>query len=184
MSMIDNPLVSLSNLLQLQDANMAMILEHPQDLPAMYYRRIGAIAYRWNMIELYMQTLTWHYLGLDVKKGRLLTYWPGPVTKIKAFKALPERWVDDSKIAKEITAIATKADNLRIKRNNIVHGIWGCKPKNRKDRYLFEFETGKDRIFPRVKLTPQHELDNQADRLKKLQKRLVALHKRVGAPLP
>jgi len=163
---------------------MATVLKHPQSLPSMYCRRIGEIAYRWNMIELYMQTLTWHFLGLDFKAGRLLTYWPGPNAKIKAFQALPERWVSDSAIAKEIRATAKKAAELRFKRNNIVHGIWGYESGKKDDLYLFEIETATQRILPKIKLTPQKALDDLAERLKQLQKRLVALHKSVGAPLP
>ena len=166
------------------DTTMKKVLTHPQDLPAMYNQRIGQIAYRWNMIELYMQTLTWHFLGLDFKAGRLLTYWPGPNSKIKAFQALPERWVSDSAIAKEIRATGKKAAELRFKRNNIVHGIWGYESGKKDDLYLFEIETATQRILPNIKLTPQKALDDLAERLKQLQKRLVALHKSVGAPLP
>lgn len=163
---------------------MARVLNHPQALPAMYFRRIGEISYRWNMIELYMQTLTWHFLGLDFKKGRLLTYWPGQQAKLAAFKALPQKWVSDSETAREICQIAKNAAKLKIRRNNIVHGIWGHEPGRKDELRLFEIESVSDRILPRAKLISKNELTSQAQALERLQKRLVALHKRVGAPLP
>ena len=163
---------------------MATILNHPKTLPTMFYRRIGEISYRWNMIELYMQSITWHFLGLDFKRGRLLTYWPGHQAKLAAFKALPEKWVPDDGIANEIRRIAKLASKMRIKRNNIVHGIWGHKPNEKKTLRLFQIESASDRILPRSKIINQRDLDGQAEALGRLQERLVSLHKRAGAPLP
>ena len=53
---------------------MAVVLKHPQSLPATYYRYIGEVVFRWTLVEEHLQTIIWHVMALDWKQGRLLTF--------------------------------------------------------------------------------------------------------------
>lgn len=160
------------------------VLIHPESLPSVCFERIGEIAYRWTMIELYLQNITWHILGLDFKRGRLLTYWPGHQAKINAFKALPELWIDDEEIANRIKSISKSVDSLRFRRNNVVHGLWGHEPESPDKLELFEIHTPGDRVTPRAKPFAENELTNLAEKMKRVQDQLVCLNDDVGAPIP
>jgi len=162
---------------------MKKIFRHHQTLPALYYRKIGEIAHQWNMIEVYLQTIVWHYLDLDYKQGRLLTYWPGARSKILIFQALTLRWVNEANVKVEIRSIAKKAETLNDDRNKLIHGIWGFEHDAR-DFYLLHISNIKQKVLPGVTRKSYDDLQSTANEIIALKKRLIALHKILGVAIP
>lgn len=162
---------------------MKKIFRHHQTLPALYYRRIGQISHQWNMVEVYLQLIVWHYLDLDYKQGRLLTYWPGARGKIQIFQALALHWVDEADLKVEIRAIAKQAEMLNVDRNKIVHGIWGFE-NDSNELYLLHISNVKQRILPGVTRKSSEDLQSTANEIIALKNRLIALHKNLGAAIP
>ena len=162
---------------------MKSVYRHHQKLPALYYRRIGEISHQWNMVEVYLQTIVWHFLDLDYKRGRLLTYWPGARSKVQIFRALTLRWIDDPELKDEIRSIAKQADTLNDDRNKIVHGIWGYK-KSVKEQFLIHISNVRQRIVPSANLKTYEDLRGTANEIIALKRRLIALHKTLDVAIP
>ena len=103
-----------------------MAKEHilPIELPPRYYDAIGRVAAKWSLLELRLQAIVWHYMGIDMKKGRVLTYGLNARAKVTLLQTPPLRSVTDAKAKVEVTAIANAAERLNNRRNNFVHGVW------------------------------------------------------------
>ena len=95
---------------------MAALFKHPKDLPASYHKPIGQLVVRWNITELYLQSIIWHVWQLkDPKVARLLTWDLQAVSKVELFKLLSPRWITDAADRAELKAIADEAEALRAK---------------------------------------------------------------------
>jgi len=162
---------------------MAIVLKHPQSLPATYYRYIGEVVFRWNLVEEHMQTIIWHVMGLDWKQGRLLTFGAEASKKIEMFEGLALNSISDQEIQKDIKSIANRADVLNKRRNRIVHGTWGYESKPREYR-LFYIANIKQRIRPDTKKMRPKDLEAIASDIKALDDRLLSLHQALGVPIP
>ena len=93
---------------------MDRILVHPHKLPEAYFKASGEVASMWNLTEMYAQNLIWFFLGIDRKKGRVLTNDLASVKKLELFKDLTVRWVSDKGWRIEILALWKEAETLRI----------------------------------------------------------------------
>jgi len=162
---------------------MAIVLKHPQSLPATYYRYIGEVVFRWTLLEEHLQTIVWHVMGLDWKQGRLLTFGANADLKIEMFEGLALNSISDQAIAREIKSISNRADKLNSRRNRVVHGTWGFKSKPREYR-LFYIVNVKQRIRPDTKKMRPQDLKIIADDIKELDDRLICLHQALGVPIP
>ena len=162
---------------------MQMILRHHQKLPLLNYRKIGEITVQWNLVEVYLQTIVWHYLGLDYKRGRLLTYGLNARQKIGLFKSLTSRWIDDPTIKTKIRLIAKAANTLCDKRNEIVHGIWGYE-NDPKELYLLQISNIRQRVIPAASKTRFEDLQSTVRDVVTLKNQLLDLHKNLGVAIP
>ena len=163
--------------------SMAEIHTHVQSLPVKYSTAIGRVAFQWNRVELHLQTFVWHFMNLDWKQGRVLTFDKESFQKIEMFDALSVGWNLDSASKKEIRSISNRATLLNKRRNRIVHGIWG-QTKRSKDRRMFYITKLKQRVLPEVKTHDAHWLDQVASDIKALDDRLLKLHDHFDVPVP
>ena len=138
------------------------------------------------MIELHLQNIVWHILGLGPKEGRLLTYRPGVIEKMKAFQALTKRWVTGRAHQQEIHATSIEVGRLNTQRNKVVHGIWGHEAGKPKALELLYINSTDTRLLPRVEkeLSTLTGLKVLAGEIADLQYRLDELRKTLGAPPP
>jgi hypothetical protein len=158
--------------------------KHPRNIPASYHKPVGQLVVRWNVTELYLQSIIWHIWRIrDPKVARLLTWDLNAVSKVELFKLLTPRWITDPTHRVELEAIANEADALRVKRNRVAHGLWGYKPGERKKLRLFQVKR-ETRVLPKAELVSVSELKKWAEELDQLNVRLIAFHKKLGAPTP
>ena len=123
-------------------------VEHPRNIPAAYHKPIGQLVTRWGITELYLQSIIWHIWKIaDPKVARLLTWDLRAESKVSLFKLLSPRWITDPEQQAELKEIATKASDLREKRNRIAHGLWGHKPGKPNELRLLRIK-GNTRILP------------------------------------
>lgn len=163
---------------------MARILVHPHKLPVAYFRAIGEVASMWNLTEMYAQNLIWHFLGIDCKKGRVLTNDLASVKKLELFKNLTVRWVPEKAWQNEILAIHKEANELRAERNKIVHGAWGHEAATPKKLELLQVKKIEQKIMPKAEVRTAKELSDIAKRIAELNSRFRKLTIEIGVPLP
>ena len=160
------------------------VAEHPRNIPAAYHRPIGQLLIRWNVTELYLQSVVWHVWRIqDPKAARLLTWDLQAVSKVDLFRHLIPRWVSEPTQVAEIKDIAEKANELRLKRNRVAHGTWGRKPDDRKTFFLIHASREK-RILPKAEAVTPNDIKGWAAELDNLNRRLIAFHRKLGAPPP
>lgn len=160
------------------------VAQHPRNIPAAYHKPIGQLLVRWGVTELYLQSVVWHFWGIqDPKVARLLTWDLQAVSKLDLFRYLSPRWIKDPTHIAELKAIADKADELRTKRNRVAHGTWGYKPGHPKTLYLINGSREK-RILPKSELVTPNDVKAWAAQLDQLNRRLIAFHRKLGAPIP
>jgi hypothetical protein len=161
------------------------IATHPRNIPAAFYKPIGQIVTRWGFTELYMQSIVWHVWGLkDPKAARALTWNINAVQKVKLFKFLAERWIPDSADQKELIEIHTEVENLRAKRNQLAHAVWGRNPAKPTELLMFYLPDIEKHILPKAQRPTLAQVKGWAADLDKLNARLERFHKKIGAPKP
>jgi hypothetical protein len=87
-------------------------------------RLIGRIVVAWSKLEGVMEDLIWHFLGLQIEQGRVVTGRLDAVAKIKMIRALGEPKLAEA-LWHQLSPIVDRIDLLREERNIIVHGTWG-----------------------------------------------------------
>src|SRR5436309_680309 len=102
-----------------------LVLVTPLKVPATHLRAVGYVLHRWAILESALEKTCWHLLGLPPKEGRLVFSQMNTVAKIRVYKALVDRLLQDGDDKTAAIEIAKKADALNIERNRIVHGSWG-----------------------------------------------------------
>lgn len=163
---------------------MVRILVHPHKLPAAYFKAIGEVTSMWNLTEMYAQNLIWYFLGIDRKKGRVLTNDLTSIKKLELFKNLTVRWVPEEAWQIEILAIHKEADALRVERNKIVHGAWGHEVATPKKLELMQIKKIEQKIMPKAEVWTAKELSSVAKRIAALNSRFRKLTNKIGVPLP
>ena len=157
---------------------------HPAEIPAAYHKPIGQLVVRWGVTELYLQSIIWHVWNItDPKVARLLTWELRAEAKVSLFRMLPRRWVADPGDKAELQALASAADGLRSKRNLVAHGLWGHKPGEPKTLRILKIR-GETRILPKSEVVTAKDIAAWATELSQVNKRLIALHRKLGAPAP
>lgn len=154
---------------------MATWHHKPRNLPARYYRYIGEIAARWNMVELHLQEIIWLVLELDPKRGRLLTYGQTARAKIEMFRALGEPWIRNHLLVTNIKKLAKDVNRLNNERNRYVHGIFGHEPGKPNDLKLFYVQKAKHKILPHAERKTADDIKKVAADIEALQNELESL---------
>lgn len=163
---------------------MPFVAVHPSEIPAAYHKPIGQLVVRWGVTELYLQSIIWHIWKItDPKVARLLTWELRAEAKVSLFRMLPRRWITDPADRSELQDLASAADKLRSKRNLVAHGLWGHKPGEPKKLQILRIR-GETRILPRSVVVTPKDVAAWATELSQLNKRLIKLHRKLGAPTP
>jgi hypothetical protein len=159
---------------------MAIWYHKPRNLPARYYRYIGEVATRWNMVELHLQEIVWSVLDLDLKRGRLLTYRTPAREKINLFRALGKHWIKNHLLVSEFDRIANEVDRLNALRNDYVHGVFGHEPGKPRELKLFYIKTTANKILPRTERKTVEDVKRVADEIAALQEKLETIAARLN----
>ena len=159
---------------------MATWHHKPRNLPAKYYRYIGEITARWNMVELHLQEIVWDVLDLDLKRGRLLTYRSGAREKLNLFRALGKHWIKNQLLVDEFKKIATEIERLNGLRNDYVHGVFGHIPGEPKILKLLYIKTTENKITPRAESKTENDIKLVADDIAALQLKLETIVARLS----
>lgn len=85
---------------------------------------IGLVATEWSYTEACLEFLIWELAGLDEKRGQAITTHLQSETRIQILQTLADSLLTDAAIKKRLTDIIAEIRNLRIQRNDIVHGLW------------------------------------------------------------
>jgi hypothetical protein len=148
---------------------MATWHNEPRNLPARYYRYIGEIAARWNMVEYHLQEIIWYVLDLDLKRGRLLTYRAPAREKINLFRALGKHWITNQLTVRRFEKIAAEVQRLNTLRNDYVHGVFGHEPGKPRELKLYYIKTTENKILPRAERKTVDDIKKVAADIKALQ---------------
>lgn len=160
---------------------------HPVDIPARFYKPIGQIIAGWNLTEALISSIIWHVHGItDPKVGRLFTYRPNSVEKLKIFLLSAQNHVTDFALRGSLCRMYGVANRIRIERNNIAHGLWGRMPKEHSRWKVFYSREvdDKNKSLLRRERKSLKDLTNLAARVKKLNIDLMALMNKNNIPPP
>ena len=91
-------------------------------LPASYPQQIGRFITRWAYLEWRLKQSAYKILDIGPKQGRLAVQEP----RIKNYITMIEQLLRASKIhlSTDFKTLKTGLENLEIKRNAVIHGIW------------------------------------------------------------
>jgi hypothetical protein len=87
-------------------------------------RLIDRVIVAWSKLEGVMEDLIWHFLGLQIEQGRIVTGRLDATAKIKMIRALAEPELSETHWHR-LSPILDRIDILREERNTIAHGTWG-----------------------------------------------------------
>jgi len=114
-----------------------------------YYTEIGAILHKWATLEYLLQNIIWRAMGLDNKKGRVLTLGMGINTLLGVLRNLPRRWINDKTITAQLGDLIREVSLKVEMRNHLSHGIWTVDPDDASQTPQLNYmKTGPDRITP------------------------------------
>lgn len=82
----------------------------------------------WASLESIVQGVLWRLAGLDSRRGRCITQHVPFGTVWDSILSLAIEIPLNSKELETLAALQKKCEPLRIKRNNIVHAVWGITP--------------------------------------------------------
>lgn len=158
---------------------------HPLDLPPRYYKPIGQISAGWGLTEALLQSAIWRLHKIkDPKRGRLFTYRPSSVEKLKIFKLTMEKFVTDHAIKAAMKKLHDEASGLRGKRNNFSHGLWGRMPSEPKIWKVFYIKDTDDTFILKREIVTLQNLQDLAAKIRALNVGLKQFLTRIGAPPP
>jgi hypothetical protein len=85
---------------------------------------VGRVVVLWARVEAAMEDMIWHFYGVHMEKGRIITTRMDTVSKITMLRQLRDLEVKEP-LYSELSLLLDRVDILREDRNSIVHGIWG-----------------------------------------------------------
>ena len=88
---------------------------------------IGLVTAEWSYAETMIEGLIWRLAGLDTRKGQILTTHVGSIARLHMITALAEEILDEVSqvdLRNEIMDLVALFEDLRVKRNAIVHAHW------------------------------------------------------------
>lgn len=86
---------------------------------------IGGVALVWTQLENDLQQILWRLAGLENKIGRCITQHMSFNSLKDAIITVAHESERFNAIAPELERLLKKTDQLRIKRNDILHALWG-----------------------------------------------------------
>src|SRR3990167_3784509 len=90
-----------------------------------YSAAIGAVAMEWASLESFVHGVLWRLAGLDSRKGRCITQHVPFGTVWCSIVSLANEIPLSKKELETLATLQMKCEPLRLKRNEIVHALWG-----------------------------------------------------------
>lgn len=99
--------------------------EIPIDPPAEYFMAVGEVAVRWSRLEYQLGVLV--RVGFKLGKDEQRTLIAGMDMSVltAVLRAVAQGWISDKKVAKQIEEFTDELADLRGKRGEYVHGLYG-----------------------------------------------------------
>lgn len=85
---------------------------------------IGGIALQWTHLENYVQSVLWRIAGLEPNIGRCITHHMPFRSVCDAIVTIANVKPQFQAFASELELLFHECDQLRVKRNDIVHALW------------------------------------------------------------
>jgi hypothetical protein len=157
--------------------------EIPIDPPKEYFSAVGEVAIRWSRLEYQMSVLARVGFKLGKDEQRSLIIGMDMTTLTGVLRAVAKGWVQDRVLARDLTALADDIAELRNRRGDLVHGLYGYWLGKPKPWQLFKLKSPKQRgniaseeISPEIISNFGAELRALQVRAQDLTKRLKAVH--------
>jgi len=90
-----------------------------------HHAAIGGITLVWTHLENHLQQILWQIAGLDGTTGRAITQHMSFRALVEAILTVANEVQHFEAIASDLDALLRRTNQLRLKRNEIVHALWG-----------------------------------------------------------
>ena len=157
--------------------------EIPIDPPKEYFSAVGEVAIRWSRLEYQMSVLARVGFKLGKDEQRSLIIGMDMKTLTGVLCAVAQGWVKDKALARDLTKLSGDIRDLRDRRGELVHGLYGYWLGSPKTWKLFKLKSPKQRgniasedISPEAIAKFGSELRSIQIRAQDLTTRLKAVH--------
>jgi len=90
-----------------------------------HHAAIGGVTLVWTHLENHLQQVLWQIAGLDGTTGRAITQHMSFRALVEAILTVANEVQHFEAIASDLDALLGRTNQLRLKRNEIVHALWG-----------------------------------------------------------
>lgn len=90
-----------------------------------HHAAIGGVARTWAHLENYLQSVLWRIAGLDDTTGRCITQHMPLGNVWNAIRTVANETPKYQPLKAELKSLHEDCEKLRLRRNEIVHGLWG-----------------------------------------------------------
>ena len=157
--------------------------EIPIDPPKEYFSAVGEVAIRWSRLEYQMSVLARVGFKLGKDEQRSLIIGMDMTTLTGVLRAVAQGWVKDRALARDLSALANDIGELRNRRGQFVHGLYGHWLGEPTPWQLFKLKSPKQRgniaseeVSPDIIRSFGAELRKLQVRAQDLTRRLKAVH--------
>jgi hypothetical protein len=155
---------------------MAKEYEYPIDIDPAYYSAIGQVTARWAWLEHRLSVLIREGFRVDKAAGRAWTSGMQAVALHRTIQVLVKgTWIRDAKVRKAVDDFANAVEQLRERRNNFAHGIYGPEPGAPGTLYRILMRGFNNIMAPNGTPITVREVQDLAAELRLLQERGLAL---------
>jgi hypothetical protein len=99
--------------------------EIPIDPPPEYFAAVGEVAVRWSRLEYQLGVLVRAGFKLGKDEQRTLIVGMDMTVLTAVLRAVAQGWISDKKVARDIKEFAAELADVRGKRGDYVHGLYG-----------------------------------------------------------
>jgi hypothetical protein len=89
-----------------------------------HHAAIGGVALNWTHLENYVQSILWRMARLDPTTGRCITHHMPFRSLCEAIQTIANETPRYQHLSSDLDAFFRECDQLRVKRNDVVHGLW------------------------------------------------------------
>ena len=93
-----------------------------------YCAAIGKVAMEWSALENSVHRLAWCLAGLNANMGRCITQHLALGTILDSILAMSVELALPSERQKQLRELRSQCEPLRLRRNEVVHALWGIAP--------------------------------------------------------
>lgn len=157
--------------------------EIPIDPPTEYFAAVGEVAVRWSRLEYQLGVLARVGFKLGKDEQRTLILGMDMTVLTSVLRAVAQGWISDKKIARDIKKFVDDLADLRGRRGEFVHELYGYLVEKPEQWLMFKLKSPKQRgnintdpISPTTILAFAAKLRSLQLRAQELTKALKAVH--------